>query len=211
MPACSSNVSVDSSAALAAAAQVLIAGGLVVYPTETVYGLGADASNATALERLVGLKGRAPGQPISVLIADLDMLPSLVDHVPTAAMTLMRHFWPGPLTIVLEARPGLRAPLTAGTGTIGVRVSSHALATALVRACGRPITTPSANPAGCRPPTRVDEARAYFGTNVDVYLDGGVLTGEPPSTVVDVRTTVRVLRAGAVSTAAIRQALSGSC
>jgi L-threonylcarbamoyladenylate synthase len=203
---CSSSAAAPD--AIATAARVLAGGGLVVYPTETVYGLGADASNAAALDRLVLVKGREPGKPISVLLSDLSMLDALVCEVPPAARRLMARFWPGPLTLVLRARPGVSSVLTADGGGIGVRLSSHPMATALVRALGRPVTTPSANPAGQRPPATVDDARAYFGPRVDGYLDGGPVRGEPASTVVDVRGEWTVIREGAISRSSLLAVLS---
>lgn len=195
----------NSASAVDAAAHALAAGGIVVYPTETLYGLGADAWNAAALQRLVELKGREVGKPIAVLISDTEMLEDVVEDIPEQAADLMRRFWPGPLTIVLRARPGVSRLLTGGGDGIGVRVSSHPVATALVRALGRPVTAPSANPAGMPPPTRLDEARAYFGARVDVYLDGGCLPGEPASTVVDARHGLRVLRDGALPADLVRR------
>ena len=198
MPDSSNSASGSDPATIQAAARILAGGGVIVYPTETLYGLGADASNEVALERLVELKGREAGKPIAVLVSDTEMLEGVVEEVSTAAADLMRRFWPGPLTIVLRARPTVSHWLTGGGDSIGVRVSSHPTAMALVRALGRPLTAPSANPAGLRPPTRLDEARAYFGSRVDCYVDGGGLPGEPASTVVDARGELRVIRDGAV-------------
>jgi len=203
MHACSKSVQTADRRGIAAAARVLAGGGLVVYPTETLYGLGADATNAAAVDRLVAVKGREAGKPIAVLVADRTMAAAVVSGLSPTAAVLMDHFWPGPLTIVLDANPALPAPLSAGTGTIGVRVSGHPVAAALVRELGRPVTSPSANPAGWHPPVRVDEAVAYFHDRVDCYLDGGQVPGEPASTVVDARATVRILRAGAVPAEAI--------
>ncbi len=205
---CSNNV--VASEAIAHAAGLIAGGGVVVYPTETVYGLGVDASNARALDRLVTLKGREPGKPISVLVSDRHMLGDLVSEVPPLASLLMRRFWPGPLTIVLRAHTGLSPLLTSDTGGLGVRVSSHPMATALVEAVGRPVTTPSANPAGQRPPLHVDEARAYFGARVDCYLDGGRVAGEPASTVVDARGELKVIREGAIAHATLLAVLQQS-
>lgn len=205
MPACSSNNMAEREA-LEAALAALRRSCLVVYPTETLYGLGADALDPIALQRLVAVKGREPGKPISVLVSDLEMLGEIVDEVSSMARTLAEKFWPGPLTLVLPARAGLSEVLTGGSGSIGVRVSSHAVATQLVRSLGRPLTTPSANPAGQPPPRRMEEAQRYFGDNVAVYLGSEVLPGEPASTVLDVRGKPRVLRAGAVATAAIAAA-----
>ena len=206
MPASSDSSNAPERAAVAAA-PVLAGGGIVVYPTETLYALGADAYHATALQRLVELKVREPGKPIAVLIGDTDMLRELVAEIPPAAEMLIRRFWPGPLTLVLRARACLSPLLTGGDG-IGVRLSSHPVATGLVRALGHPVTAPSANPAGRRPPMRVDEARAYFGAQVDCYINGGSLPGEPASTVIDVREGLKIIREGAVAAHAVRASLA---
>jgi L-threonylcarbamoyladenylate synthase len=189
---------------VASAARVLADGGVIVYPTETLYALGADACNAAALRRLIALKVRAAGKPVAVLIDGAGMLRGLAAEIPPEAEALMRRFWPGPLTVVLRARSSVSPLLTGAGNGIGVRMSSHPLAAALVRAVGRPVTAPSANPAGMRPPVGVDEARAYFGPRVDYYLDGGRLRGEPASTVVDVRAGLKVIREGAVPSEGIR-------
>jgi L-threonylcarbamoyladenylate synthase len=188
---------------LAVAVRTLAQGGVVVYPTETLYGLGVDASNPAALHRLVALKGREPGKPILVLVGDMTMLAALVDDIPPAAHRLMRRFWPGPLTVVLRARADVSPVLTGGSGTIGVRLSSHPTARTLPLQLGRPVTAPSANPRGQPPPRTVAEARRYFGRTVDHYVDGGLVQGIP-STVVDARGALRVIRHGAVPATEIR-------
>jgi L-threonylcarbamoyladenylate synthase len=198
MPGSSSSASASDPAAIRTAVRTLASGGVIVYPTETLYGLGADACSEAAVQRVVELKGREAGKPIALLISGTEMLEAVVEDVSAVAADLMRRFWPGPLTIVLRARRSVSRRLTGGGDGIGVRVSSHPVATALVRALGRPLTAPSANPAGLRPPTHLDEARAYFGDRVDCYVDGGVLPGEPASTVVDARHGLRVIRDGAV-------------
>jgi len=210
MPDCSNSADADDrmpEATVAAAAAVLAAGGIVVYPTETLYGLGVDALNPAALQRLVELKVRDAGKPIAVLIGDTNMLRQLVRDIPPQASVLMRRFWPGPLTLVLPALPSVSPVLTGDGDGIGVRLSSHPLATALVRAVGRPVTAPSANPAGMAPPTTIAAARAYFGLRVDYYLDGGRLPGEPASTVVDMRGEMTVIRAGVIAAADLRASL----
>lgn len=208
MSASRDNGSRRNDEALATAAGVLADGGIVVYPTETLYALGADACNPLALRRLIELKARERGKPVAVLIGGVEMLRDLATEISPEAVTLMHRFWPGPLTLVLRARASVAPALTGGGDGIGVRLSSHPLATALVRALGRPVTAPSANPAGGRPPVRADEARAYFGTRVDYYLDGGTLEGEPASTVVDLRAGLKVIREGAVSVNEICAALA---
>ncbi len=204
MPGFSNGVSAADHERIGRAAQILAGGGIVVYPTETLYGLGAAAGNAAALQRLVDLKGREPTKAIAVLVADVQMLGMLVTEIPPLADALIHRFWPGPLTIVLRARPTVSSVLTGGGDGIGVRLSSHPMATALVRSLGQPLTAPSANPAGQPPPRRIEVARAYFDARVDFYLDGGSLAGEPASTVVDLRSGLRLLRHGAVGAEVLR-------
>lgn len=186
---------------------MLAAGGLVVFPTESVYGLGADAASPAALDRLLAVRGREAGKPLLVLVSDLAMAEELALRVPAAARRLAARWWPGPLTIVLPARADLPAPLTAGTGTIGVRVPGHPAACALVSALGRAVTAPSANPPGAEPPRTADAARGYFGDRVGAYVDGGVLGGGASTVVAIEGETVRVLRAGLVDEADVRRAL----
>ena len=189
--------------------RALARGKLVVFPTETLYGLGADARSDAAVERLVAVRGREAGKPILVLVRDVAMAETVAAEVPEGARRLAARFWPGPLTLVLRARPGLSAALTAGSGTIGVRAPGHPAAAAIVDGLGGPVTAPSANPPGGTPPRRLHEARAYFGDGVDVYVDGGELPGGG-STIASVEgDEVRVLRAGVVSEAALRAALGG--
>src|SRR5262249_51926312 len=153
-----SRLSTTAEAAVAA----LAAGGLVVFPTETVYGLGADALSEAAVERLVAVRGRGEGKAILVLVRDIGMVETVATEVPPAARQLARCFWPGPLTLVLPARPGLPAPLGAGSGTIGVRVPGHPVAAALVAGLGRPVTAPSANPPGAPSPRPLAAGHAHL-------------------------------------------------
>jgi L-threonylcarbamoyladenylate synthase len=179
----------------------------VVLPTETVYGLGADARSAAAVAHLVAVRGREEGKPILVLVRDLAMAAEVAAEISEAARRLAARFWPGPLTLVLPARPGLAAPLTAGTGTIGVRAPGHPVAAALVDGLGGPVTAPSANPPGGAPPRRLAEARAHFGERVVVYLDGGLLPGGGSTVAAVEGGRVRVLRPGPVGEPALRAAL----
>jgi L-threonylcarbamoyladenylate synthase len=195
-------MAVDASApeiAALGAAAVLRHGGLVAFPTETFYGLGAAALMPAAARRVVEVKGRPQGKPLLVLVDSLAMVESIALEIPAAAHALMAAHWPGPLTLVLRARPHVPAEVTAGSGTVGVRLSAHPLARALVRALGQPVTAPSANPADGAAPTTVTEVMAYFRSRVDLVLDDGPTVGGAPSTVVDVTVEPpRVLRAGAV-------------
>jgi L-threonylcarbamoyladenylate synthase len=176
----------------------------IVYPTETFYGLGARASSAPAVAALAALKGRDAQKPISVIIRDAAMLGAVVTRVPARAATLIARCWPGPLTLVLPARRDLPPELTGGSGRIGVRVSSHPTAQALVTALGEPITATSANPGGAEPAIDVATARGYFAARVAAYVDGGTLAGGLGSTVLLVADDeVRVMRRGAVAIDAI--------
>jgi L-threonylcarbamoyladenylate synthase len=195
-------VVVQSSApetAARAAATVLRQGGLVAFPTETFYGLGADALAPDAVRRVLEVKGRPEGKPLLVLVHSVAMVESLALEVPARARALMAAHWPGPLTLVLRARPHVPAEVTAGSGTVGVRLCAHPIARALVRALGRPVTAPSANPTDATPPTSAEQVLAYFRGRIELVLDGGVSTGGEPSTVLDVTLDPpRVIRAGAV-------------
>jgi L-threonylcarbamoyladenylate synthase len=184
------------------------AGGVVVFPTESVYGLGADARSPEAVARLVAVRGRDPGKPILVLVRDAAMAGTLAAAFSPLAQALARRFWPGPLTLVVPARADLPEPLTAGTGTIGVRVPGHPDAAALVAGVAGPVTAPSANPPGCAAPRRVEEARRYFGVAVGAYVDGGELPGSASTVVAIEGDGVRMLREGLVSRAAIDAALA---
>jgi L-threonylcarbamoyladenylate synthase len=175
-----------------------------------VYGLGADALSDVAVERLVAVRGREEGKPILVLVADVEMAGSVATSIPRPASRLAARFWPGPLTLVLPARPGLPRALTARTGTIGVRMPGSEVAAALVSAHGRPVTAPSANPPGAAPPQTIAAARAYFGDRVDVYVDGGTLPGGASTVAAIDGDEVRVLRAGPISESALRAALAGN-
>jgi L-threonylcarbamoyladenylate synthase len=181
------------------AAAVLRRGGLVAFPTETFYGLGAAALQPAAARRIVEVKGRPDGKPLLVLVDSLTMVDTVALEVPARARALMARHWPGALTLVLRARPEVPDEVTAGSGTVGVRLSPHPIARALVTALGAPITAPSANPSGRPAPTTAAQVRAYFGDRLELVLDGGATAGGEPSTVVDVTVDPpRVLRAGAV-------------
>src|SRR5258707_11968022 len=170
-----------------AAIAALRAGALIVYPTETFYGIGARALAAEAVGTLARLKQRAGegGKPISVIVADRAMVARVVARVPLPAAALMDHFWPGPLTLVLPARDDLPPELTAGSGRIAVRVSSHPVARALTAALGEPLTATSANRAGEAPACDVAAARRALGDDISVYVDGGAVAGgaRPPGLV----------------------------
>jgi L-threonylcarbamoyladenylate synthase len=191
---------------LSRAVEALKHGEVIVFPTETLYGLGADAFNDTGVERVFELKGRNRQQPIPVLVADLEMVGCIVDEIPSAARRLMDRFWPGPLTIVLRARKGIPEPLVNANGGVGVRISSHPVASQLVRALGRPLTATSANRSGEEPARSLEEARQIFDRKIDVYVGGGTLTSKTGSTVVEIdRNGLKVIREGDISSASLRE------
>jgi len=181
-------------------AQVILQGGVAAFPTETFYGLGADVRNETALQKIFQIKGREENKPLLVLIAEQEWLPGLVRNIPPVAKPLMEKFWPGPLTLIFEASSELSGLLTAGTGTVGVRVSPHPVAQSLVRAVGRAITATSANLSGQPGASGAAEVLRTIGERVDAILDGGPTVGGLGSTVVDVSgSSFRILRQGALS------------
>ena len=175
----------EQAASILEAAKVLRAGGVVVYPTETFYALGAKFDSAEALLRIfTSLKGR-PGEKAMPLIAgSAEALDVLASEISAPAHELMRMYWPGPLTLVLSAREGLSRLITF-KGTVAVRVPGDSPALGLARACGFPITSTSANPSG-RPPARnAAEVMEYFDKGVDLLLDGGTAPGGEPTGIVD--------------------------
>ncbi|MFF3447015.1 L-threonylcarbamoyladenylate synthase [Streptomyces sp. NPDC002667] len=182
------------------AADVLRAGGLVALPTETVYGLGANAEDPVAVARIFQVKGRPPSHPLIVHIAAADQLDDWVEEVPATARLLAERFWPGPLTLVL--RRGRRVPLeaTGGLETVAVRVPDHPVALALLSAFGGGVTAPSANRFGSVSPTTADHVRAELGDAVDFVLEGGSCQVGVESTIVDVTGEMpSILRPGGVT------------
>ncbi|MET7520497.1 L-threonylcarbamoyladenylate synthase [Streptomyces sp. NPDC005480] len=182
------------------AASVLRAGGLVALPTETVYGLGANAEDPAAVARIFQVKGRPPSHPLIVHIAGAEQLDDWVEKVPAAARLLAERFWPGPLTLIL--RRGRRVPLeaTGGLETVAVRVPDHPVALALLAAFGGGVTAPSANRFGSVSPTTADHVRAELGDGVDFVLDGGACRVGVESTIVDATSEIpAILRPGGVT------------
>ncbi len=181
------------------AVAALRGGEVIVFPTETLYGLGADALNFTAVEKVFQLKGRGANNPFPVLVADRSMLNSLLESISPLAEKLMERFWPGPLTLVLPARNDIPRPLVNSTGAIGVRISSQPIASEIVRMLGRPLTATSANPSGQPGAQTVAQARDYFSGKIKVFIDGGALTSKTGSTVAEVKgNKIKIIRAGEI-------------
>lgn len=193
-------ITIKADEALDKAVETIKSGGIVAYPTETVYGLAVDPFNNVAVEKLFGLKGRSDNNPISLIVSDTEVVKTLVEEIPALAKELMEKFWPGPLTIIFKAKATLPKAITAGTGKVGLRVSSSETALRLVTQAGAPITATSANPTGKPAATTTTQVREYFGEAIDVIIDGKRLTDTTASTVVDITTgSIAIVREGAIS------------
>lgn len=191
------------------AAQILRDGGLVAFPTETVYGLGADASNPEAIRKIFVAKGRPADHPVIVHIADASELKHWAAQVPNSAWVLAEKFWPGPLTLVLKRAGRVSDLITGGQDTVGVRVPSHPLARQLLKAFGGGIAAPSANSFGRLSPTTARHVGEELGDAVELVLDGGPCAVGIESTIVDLSgAQPSILRPGAISAAQIEEALS---
>jgi L-threonylcarbamoyladenylate synthase len=181
------------------AVEYLRQGQVIAYPTETIYGLGADVLNRRAVKRIYDLKSRDYGLPVSILVSDLKMLRLVVSEVSERGLLLARKFWPGALTILFPASDAIPKGLVTNTGKVGIRISSHPVAAALVQAFGRPVTTTSANLSGFPPSLSVKHIRKYFGERIPCIVDAGACEPSRGSTVVDIGDdTMRIVRDGAV-------------
>lgn len=195
---------------LARAAAVLRRGGLVAFPTETVYGLGANALSAEAVRRIFEVKGRPPSNPLIVHVADVEAAKRLVAAWPPEAEALARVHWPGPLTLVLPRKPEVPDIVTAGLDTVAVRVPAHPVALALIRAADLPIAAPSANVASRISPTTALHVEKAFGDRVELILDGGPTDVGIESTVVDLSGAEPVLlRPGVLGAEQLERDLGG--
>jgi L-threonylcarbamoyladenylate synthase len=192
--------------AIQRAVSILEDGGIVAYPTETFYGLAVDASSVAACARLFEVKGRPKDKALPCVIASAGELPALARRITPDARVLSERFWPGPLTLVVDARSGLAA--ASRDGSVAVRVSGLALARRLCRAFGGPLTATSANRTGSPAPTSAVDVRAGLGDTIDLVLDGGVCPGGLPSTIVDVRgDRPALLRSGKIPYDEVQRAL----
>lgn len=183
--------------AIAEAAALLRAGGLVAFPTETVYGLGADGLDPEAVARIYAAKGRPATNPLILHVASVAEARALASAWPEEAQALAERFWPGPLTLVLPAAPEVPAIVRAGGPTVALRCPAHPVALALVRAAGRPLAAPSANRSQHLSPTRAEHVRSSLGDGVDLILDGGPTEAGLESTILDLGShPPRILRPG---------------
>jgi L-threonylcarbamoyladenylate synthase len=188
---------------------VLRDGGLVAFPTDTLYALGADAFNPIAVERVFAAKGRRWADPIPLLVGDLAMVLALASDLPDVAAPLIESHWPGPLTLLVAAAPNVSRALTASTAKIGVRLPGAPLARELILRLGRPVTGTSANRSGGNDPKDADEVYRQLRHRVDLILDSGPTPLGRPSTVVDLTMTPpHIVREGAIERAGILSLLS---
>lgn len=188
------------------ASDVISGGGVIAFRTDTFYGLGVDPFNAAAVARLRELKGREDNKPILLLISDAEQVERLIADSSDRFKIAARKFWPGPLTIVGSAVASLPEEITAGTGTVGVRLPADESVRQFVRECGGVLTATSANPAGREPARSAQEVGRYFTKGVDLIVDGGEVTATEPSTVLDVLTSPpRIVREGAIPRSVIEQ------
>jgi len=186
--------------ALTLAAEVIRAGGLVAFPTETVYGLGADALSEAAVARIFEAKERPRGNPLIVHVADATALDEVAVRVTDRAREVVASFWPGPLTLVLDRAAAVPLITTGGLDTVAVRVPAHPVAQGLIRAAGRPLAAPSANRSGRPSPTRAPHVLEDLGGRIELILDGGSTSVGLESTVLDMTTEPpTLLRPGGVT------------
>ena len=190
------------------AADIIRAGGLVAVPTETVYGLAGNGLDPEAVRRIYEVKGRPEVKPLSLMVHDASAMEQYCEDVPEAAYVLAEKFWPGPLTIVLKAKPCVPAIVRAGGETVGLRCPDHPMTLALLRECGLPLAAPSANLSGAPSPKTAGEVLGYFDGVIDGVIDGGACGIGRESTIIDLTSSpYRILRQGALPEAEIVRAL----
>jgi L-threonylcarbamoyladenylate synthase len=185
--------------ALHHAVDILMSGGIVVYPTETFYGIGAKFDSEDTLHKLYEIKERPDNKPLPLIISSRDLLAHVVSSINNKAVFLMDRFWPGPLTLILPAKETLSPYITAGTHAVAVRIPGESFALRLAQYARFPITATSANPTGKPPAHDTETVVDYFGDTIDLIIDGGHTKGMLPSTIVDVRgENMVVVREGAI-------------
>lgn len=185
---------------ISTAIPILKQGGVIAYPTETVYGLGCDATNPRAVQKLFDLKGRDSKVPIPVLIGELSQLPLYVEEIPESAKKLIQKFWPGALTLIFQAKNIFPEELLAKTGKIAIRISSHPIAQELTKKFALPLTTTSANRSGQPAASTPEEVEKYFKNEIDGILSGGELLASQSSTILDVTfDPPKLVREGTIS------------
>jgi L-threonylcarbamoyladenylate synthase len=194
-------------AAIAYAAEVIRRGGILAFPTDTLYGLAADPFNRSAVRRVFAVKDRPADRPLLLVAADVEQVEAQLAELSDAARTLARRFWPGPLTLLVSPPPSLPTEVVGSSGRVGVRVPAHAVARALCASCRTVVTATSANPSGGPASSDPDEVALALGASIDLLLDAGITPGGAPSTVVDIVGKPALVRAGAVPWDAVHACL----
>lgn len=190
------------------AADIIINTGVIGYPTETVYGLGANALSDATVEKIFDLKGREKNKPILIIASDLDQVKRMVTSFPRHAEILAKAFWPGALTMIFEAAPQLSPLLLGGGNQIGIRIPASQICLELLKLCGVPITSTSANLSGRENPITAQEVLDYFGKKLDLIIDGGRLPSRVASTVIAIENEkLKLLREGAIPFAKIQHVI----
>ncbi len=188
------------------AADIILNNGVIGYPTETVYGLGANALEKRAIEKIFQLKGREKDRPILIILSEVEQVKKLVISFPETAEILARSFWPGALTMVLEASPQLPRQLLGDGNRIGLRIPDNTICLELLRLCGVPITSTSANISGQKNPISAEEVYRNFGNKLDLIINGGTSLSRIPSTVVAIdNDNIKLIRVGIIPKIKIEQ------
>ncbi len=184
--------------AIERANNLLQRGGVIAYPSDTIYGLGALYNNEEAVKRIIRLKGRPETKGILLIAGSIDSLKGIVEGLSEEALHLARRFWPGPLTLILRAKSHISELITGGTGKIAVRIPGASFALELLRRKGLIITSTSANPSGLPPAMDAETISKYFPDGLDMIIDNGILSG-PPSTIVEIEAgKINIIREGAI-------------
>jgi L-threonylcarbamoyladenylate synthase len=192
------------------AAQVIARGGVIAFRTDTFYGLGVNPFDKAAVRRIKELKGREDAKPILIVISDADQVDRFIEKRSPEFVQLSERFWPGPLTLIGVARSEVPEEITAGTGTIGIRLPDNEVVRNLVRACGGALTATSANPASQPPAKTAQEVAEYFPSGIDLIVNGGEAMSDQPSTVVDVTgTEPRLIREGVIGKKELMRRVTG--
>ena len=187
--------------------KVLKGGGVIAFPTNTFYGLGADPYNTKAVDKIYSIKGRDPEKPLLLLIDSILKLDGLVEEISEASAKLIESFWPGPLTMLFKPKHTIPKNIT--TGVIGIRQPGNSITRKILAGLNYPLTAPSANISGEDPTTTAEQVKDRFGNKVDLILDAGICRGGKPSTLVDTtQIPVRLVRAGAINFKSIQESLN---
>ncbi len=185
--------------AIKRASEVIRQGGIMAYPTDTVYGLGVIYNNEEALKRLIELKGRPSTKGLLLITGSVESLHLIVEKIPEEISDIIRRYWPGPLTIIFKARDSLSEYITGGSGRVAIRIPGASFALEFVKRTGLIITSTSANPLNKPPGNDIEEIINYFPKGLDLIIDGGRLYGKP-STIIEIKGgRIKVLRKGAIA------------